>query len=89
VPEDQLGRLSTFPGANLVNLGGQRVKPWYVFGWAGGMDLLRRERVTVSAEVDLQNLADHSFIYNFGNPFSGTHFGYPRMVGGRLKFTFH
>jgi hypothetical protein len=43
----------------------------------------------VSAEVDVQNLADRAFVYNFGNPFSGTHFGYPRMVGGGLKFTFH
>ena len=89
VPEDQLGRLSTFPGANLVNLSAQRVKPWFVFGWSGGIDLLRRERVIVTAEVDVQNLADHAFVYNFGNPFSGTHFGYPRMIGGRLKFTFH
>jgi outer membrane receptor protein involved in Fe transport len=89
VPEEQLGRLGTFPGANLVNFNTQRAKPWYVFGWSGGMDLLRRERVLIAAEVDVQNLGDHAFVYNFGNPFSGTHFGYPRMVGGRLKFTFH
>jgi len=89
VPEDQLARLSTFPGANLVNLAAQRVKPWYVFGWSGGADLLRRERVIVAAEVDVQNMADRAFVYNFGNPFSGTHFGYPRMVGGRVRFTFH
>lgn len=89
VPENQLARLSTFPGASLVNLGTQRVKPWYVFGWSGGMDLLRRERVTVSAQLDVRNLADRAFVYNFGNPFSGTHFGYPRLFGGRLKFTFH
>jgi outer membrane receptor protein involved in Fe transport len=89
VPEEELARLSTLPGASLVNLSTQRVKPWYVFGWSGGMDLLRRERVIVAAELDVQNLAGHAFVYNFGNPFSGTHFGYPRMYGGRLKFTFH
>jgi hypothetical protein len=89
VPEDQMARLGSFPGSSLVNFSTLRVKPWYVFGWAGGMDLLRRERVLVAAEVDVQNLVDHAFVYNFGNPFSGTHFGYPRMVGGRLKFTFH
>ena len=32
------------------------MKPWYVFGWSGGADLLRRERVIVAAEVDVQNL---------------------------------
>ncbi|HTM90512.1 MAG TPA: hypothetical protein VL155_20065, partial [Terriglobales bacterium] len=89
VPEDQMARLRTSPGADLVNWSTQRVKPWYVFGWSGGMDLLRRERVIVAAEFDVQNLADRAFVYNFGNPFSGTHFGYPRMVGGRLRFTFH
>ena len=89
VPEDQLLRLRGFPGASLVNFSTGRVKPWYVFGWSLGMDLLRRERVAVSAQLDVQNLADHDFVYNFGNPFSGTHFGYPRLLGGRLKFTFH
>ena len=89
VPEDQVARLRASPGAGLVNFSTQRVKPWYVFGWSGGMDLLRRERMTVAAEFDVQNLADRAFVYNFGNPFSGTHFGYPRMAGGRLKFTFH
>ena len=88
LPEERLARLSTFPGANLVNFGTERVRPWYVFGWSGGVDLLHRERVVVAAEVDVQNLADRAFVYNFGNPFSGTHFGYPRMLGGRLKFTF-
>lgn len=77
------------PGASLVNLSTQRVKPGYVFGRSGGMDLLRRVRVFVAAELDVQNPADRAFVYNFGNSFSGTHFGYPRMYGGRLKFTFH
>ncbi|HLK31969.1 MAG TPA: TonB-dependent receptor, partial [Terriglobales bacterium] len=89
VPEDQLVRLSRLPGASLVNFFTQRVRPWYVFGWSGGMDLLRRERVIVALQADVQNLTDRPFVYNFGNPFSGTHFGYPRMYGGRLKFTFH
>ncbi len=89
VPENELGHLSTFPGANLVNFTTQRVKPWYVFGWSGGMELLHRERIIVSGELAIQNLADHAFVYNFGNPFSGTHFGYPRMYGARVKFTFH
>jgi hypothetical protein len=53
------------------------------------MDLLHRERIIVSGELDIQNLADHAFVYNFGNPFSGTHFGYPRIYGAGVKFTFH
>lgn len=41
-----------------------------------------------SAQLNIQNLNDHRFAYNFGNPFEGTHFGYPRLWSGRLKFTF-
>ena len=37
---------------------------------------------------DVQNLINTSFVYNFGNPFSGTHFGAPRQFSGRLRFTF-
>src|SRR5579864_7714042 len=56
---------------------------------------ITRSRRSRSAPPDQPNtyhgftLADHAFVYNFGNPFSGTHFGYPRMYGARLKFTFH
>jgi hypothetical protein len=42
----------------------------------------------VSAQFDVQNVADRRFAYNFGNPFSGTHFGHPRLLGGRVKFAF-
>jgi hypothetical protein len=42
----------------------------------------------VQAQFDLQNIANRKFVYNFGNPFSGTHFGYPRSWGGRIKLIF-
>ena len=80
--------LHALPGANLVNFDTGRVKPWYVFGWSGGMDLVQKERFTVGAQLDLQNLANRDFAFNWGNPFSGTHFGYPRLIAGSLKFTF-
>ncbi|HEX4486888.1 MAG TPA: TonB-dependent receptor [Terriglobales bacterium] len=80
--------LHALPGSNLVNFDTGRVKPWYVFGLSGGMDLVRRERFALAAQLDLQNLADRDFAFNWGNPFSGTHFGYPRLISGSLKFTF-
>jgi hypothetical protein len=40
-------------------------------------------------QLDARNIANREFVYNFGNPFSGTHFGNPRMWGGRLKLAFH
>ena len=88
VEPERLPDLQSAPGSELVDFGRGRVRPWTVFDFSAGMDLLRRERVTVGVQVDLQNLANRPFAYNFGNPFEGTHFGHPRLVGGRIKFTF-
>ncbi|HWZ83104.1 MAG TPA: TonB-dependent receptor [Terriglobales bacterium] len=82
-------QLRGLPGAELVNFDTGRVKPWFVFGWSGGMDLVRKDRVALAAQVDVQNLADRAFAFNWGNPFSGTHFGYPRLIAGSLKFSFN
>jgi hypothetical protein len=83
-----LGQLQLQPGADLINLQTGRVKPWSIFGLSGGVDLRREARVAISAQLDAQNLFNKRFVYNFGNPFSGTHFGCPRLWSGRLKFTF-
>jgi hypothetical protein len=46
------------------------------------------ERFAMGAQIDVQNLANRPFAFNWGNPFSGTHFGYPRLIAGSLKFSF-
>jgi hypothetical protein len=88
LPDLDPAELQALPGANLVNFDSERVKPWYVFGWSGGMDLLHKDRIVLGAQLDVQNLANRDFAFNWGNPFSGTHFGYPRLVAGSLKFSF-
>jgi outer membrane receptor protein involved in Fe transport len=88
LPDLDAVELAELPGANLVNFDTERVKPWYVFGWSGGMNLVQKDRFTLGAQLDMQNLVNRDFAFNWGNPFSGTHFGYPRLISGRLKFTF-
>ncbi len=89
LPDDfNQAQLLALPGSNLVNFNTGRVKPWYVFGWSAGTDLIHRDRFSVGAQLDIQNLASHDFAFNWGNPFSGTHFGYPRLIAGSLKFSF-
>lgn len=88
IERDRLDELRDAPGANLVDFDRRRVRPFTAFDAAFGAELLRRDRVTVSAQVDVQNLADRAFAYNFGNQFSGTHFGHQRLRGGRVKFSF-
>jgi outer membrane receptor for Fe3+-dicitrate len=88
LPDLDPDELRKLPGSELVNFDTGRVKPWYVFGLSGGMDLVRKDRFTVGAQLDIQNLDDRPFAFNWGNPFSGTHFGYPRLIAGSLKFSF-
>jgi len=88
LPDIDIDELRKLPGANLVNFDTGRVKPWFVFGWSGGMDLIQREHFTLAGQLDIQNVANRDFAYNWGNPFSGTHFGYPRLISGSLKISF-
>ena len=80
--------LHALPGANLVNFDTGRVKPWYMFGWSAGMNVVEKEHFKLGAQLDIQNLATRDFAFNWGNPFSGTHVGYPRLIAGSLKFSF-
>jgi hypothetical protein len=85
VEPERLAELREMRGAELVNFERRRVRPWTVFDISTGFDWLRSERATLTLQFDLQNLANHQFAYNFGNPFEGTHFGYPRLMSARLK----
>jgi hypothetical protein len=89
VDQESLEELKSAPGADLADFERQRVKPWTVFDFSVGADLFRDERVSLAAQFDVQNVANRRFAYNFGNPFEGTHFGYPRLWSGRIKLTFH
>ena len=88
VEEDDLEKLMERPGAELVNFERQRVKPRTLFDLSLGKDFRPNDRLTISAQCHVRNLFDRAFAYNFNNPFSGTHFGYPRMWSGGIKFTF-
>ncbi|MGH9762324.1 MAG: TonB-dependent receptor, partial [Blastocatellia bacterium] len=75
--------------AKLVDFSRGRVKPWAVFNFAAGIDLFKTENVAVKAQFGMENIFDREFAFNFGNPFSGTHFGYPRLWSGRVQFEIH
>ena len=65
-----------------------RVKPRTVLSFSTGVDLFQKERVSMSASLDIQNLTNRLFVYNFESVFSGTHIGPPRQWGGRLTLRF-
>jgi outer membrane receptor protein involved in Fe transport len=88
IDPDRLKELKSAPGADLVDFQRERVKPWTVMGVSAGAELFRKERVGLSVQFDVLNLADRRYAYNFGNPFEGTHFGYPRQFDARVRVTF-
>jgi outer membrane receptor for Fe3+-dicitrate len=89
VEEERLEDLKSARGAELVNFERGRVKPRTIFNFSAGVNLFKREKVSCAAQIDILNIADKFFAYNFGNPFEGTHFGYGRRWSGGLKIEFH
>jgi hypothetical protein len=72
----------------LIDFQRGRVKPRTILSFSTGIDLFQKERVSMSTSLDIQNLTDKLFVYNFESVFSGTHIGPPRQWGGRLTLKF-
>lgn len=88
VEEEQLEELRSRPGAELVDFERGGVRPWAVFDPALGWDVLREERVSVSAELEVQNVTGRRFVYNFGNPFFRNPLRPPAAVGRARQVRF-
>jgi outer membrane receptor for Fe3+-dicitrate len=86
--DDDLDELIEQPGAEMVDFDAGRVKPRTVVSLLATAPLFNDEHVTATAGVQVLNLFDARYAYNFGNPFSGTHFGAPRTVAVSLRLTF-
>ena len=65
-----------------------RVRPRTILDFSVGADLLKKERVSMNLQFDIQNLTNELFLYNFESVFSGTHVGSPRLISGRLGLRF-
>ena len=76
------------PGAELVDFDRGRVKPRFLVSLIATLPLVDRDRVQVLLRGSVLNLFDRDYAYNFGNPFSGTHFGAPRTAALTVQATF-
>ena len=87
VDEDELDELMERPGAELVNFEAGRVRPRQIFDVVAGAPLFRTGGHEIGVRAAVLNLAGERFAYNFGNPFSGTHFGPGRtfQVGVQVR----
>ena len=83
--EDEAGDLADRRGADRVDFVRGRVRPRTVMSLAGSVPLWRGPRAEVSLRAAVLNLFAARYAYNFGNPFSGTHFGAPRTASVALR----
>ena len=88
VEDEELDELLELPGSHLVNFARGRVKPRTLWNVAAGKNLLRSDHMDLSASLEVWNLTNRAYAFNFGNPFSGTHFGAPRTVALKLRLDF-
>ena len=86
--EDAEDNLTGQPGAELVDFDRGRVAPRTLVSIIGDVPVWQSGQRSLSVRLSALNLFDRRYAYNFGNPFSGTHFGAPRTVsiGVRARF---
>jgi outer membrane receptor protein involved in Fe transport len=86
--DDDEDDLVEAPGAETVDFARGRVKARTVVSLLATYPVLRAGGTSVVAGLQVLNLFDRAYAYNFGNPFSGTHFGAPRTVAFTLRVRF-
>ncbi|HYJ91568.1 MAG TPA: TonB-dependent receptor, partial [Pyrinomonadaceae bacterium] len=66
-----------------------RITPRHLFDLSFGSDnILRTDKVKLSARLSFVNLTNKVALYNFESTFSGTHFVTPRTIQGKIGITF-
>ena len=86
--EDEIDELLERPGADLIDVERGRVKPRLVVDFTASARLLRAGRAQLSLGASVLNAFNRRYAFNFGNPFSGTHFGAPRQFRIDLSASF-
>jgi outer membrane receptor protein involved in Fe transport len=83
--DDEADELAERPGADRVDFDRGRVKPRTLVSLVGSVPVWQTARAQVSVRASVLNLFGARYAYNFGNPFSGTHFGAPRTAAVSLR----
>lgn len=86
--EGDIDELLERPGADLIDVERGRVKPRLVVDLTASARLLRAGRAQLSLGASVLNAFNRRYAFNFGNPFSGTHFGAPRQFRVDLSASF-
>jgi outer membrane receptor protein involved in Fe transport len=88
IDSDDIDDLRGRPGADTVDFQSGRVKPRAVLDVLAQWALVRGTRADTTLSLWVNNVTDQIYAFNFGNPFSGTHFGAGRRIGVALRLGF-
>jgi outer membrane receptor protein involved in Fe transport len=88
VEDDDLDELDDRAGADRVDFLRGRVKPRKTVDLALSQRLYRARGADLTLRLAVLNATGAEWAYNFGNPFSGTHFGPGRTVQLGLRASF-
>ena len=83
--DDDADEFEELPGAEMVDFERGRVKPRTVLDLSLGARVKRTAVLDLDLRLSLLNLTGARWAYNFGNPFSGTHFGPGRTIQAGLR----
>jgi outer membrane receptor protein involved in Fe transport len=86
--DEELDELLERPGADRVDFDRGRVKPRTLVSLIGDAPLWRSQHRSLRLRLSVLNLLDDDYAFNFGNPFSGTHFGAPRSFAISIRGEF-
>jgi outer membrane receptor for ferrienterochelin and colicin len=86
--DDDLDELGERPGAEMVDFDAGRVKGRAIASILADAVVWKRGRQSATVRGTVMNIFDRRYAYNFGNPFSGTHFGAPRTASLSLRLAF-
>ncbi len=83
--DEEADELAGRPGAGRVDFDRGRVRPRTLVSVVGSLPVWQTARAEVSLRAAVLNLLGARYAYNFGNPFSGTHFGAPRTASVSVR----
>jgi hypothetical protein len=83
--DEDLDELQELPGAAMVDFERGRVRPRTVYDVTLGARVMRSRGIELDLRLSVLNVTGGRWAYNFGNPFSGTHFGPGRSVQAGLR----
>jgi outer membrane receptor protein involved in Fe transport len=88
VDDDDLDELLERPGAELIDIARGRVRPRTILDVMAAKRVVATRRADLTLRLSVLNATGARWAYNFGNPFSGTHFGPGRtfQVSARASF---